>query len=122
MIGSLVKAGQALIGQAKYQHKLPTKQLNGKEIEEPLQFLPLYVTTLGEYQEKAYQLVIDGMRKDAEESKSGAIPDFEGNGPFWISTTTNSIGSVKHCLSKRQTRCANPKRCIVGGIDSRRID
>lgn len=77
VLGSLVKAGQALIGQAKYQHKLPTMQLNGKEIEEPLQFLPLYVTTLGEYQEKAYQLVIDGMRKDAEESKSGVIPDFE---------------------------------------------
>jgi len=76
-LGSLVKAGQALVGQSKYQHPLPTIQLNGKEIEEPLQFLPLYVSTLGEYQEKAYQLVIEGMRKDAAQSKSSVIPDFE---------------------------------------------
>ena len=76
-LGSLAKAGKALVGQSKYQHTLPTIQLNGKEIEEPLQFLPLYVSTLGEYQEKAYQLVIEGMRKDASQSKSNVIPDFE---------------------------------------------
>jgi hypothetical protein len=77
-VGSIVKAGKALVGQATYQHKLPTVQLNGKEIAEPLQFLPLYVTTLGEYQEKAYQLVIEGMRKDTEAAKSGSgIPEFD---------------------------------------------
>jgi hypothetical protein len=76
-LGSLAKAGQALIGQSTYQQPLPTIQLNGKEIDEPLQFLPLYVSALGEYQEKAYQLVIEGMRKDAAQSKSNVIPDFE---------------------------------------------
>jgi len=42
----------------------PTVQLNNKPIDEPLQNLPLYVTQAGEYQEKAYQLVINKMRQE----------------------------------------------------------
>jgi sorbitol-specific phosphotransferase system component IIA len=65
IIGSLVKAGQTLMGNNNVKFiDLPTTQLNGRNIEELLKNMPVYITRLGEYQEKAYKLVINGIRKD----------------------------------------------------------
>lgn len=65
-IGSLLKAGQALVGSDSKQFKLPTTQLNRKSIEHPLQNMPLYVSKIGSYQNDAYNLVIRSMEKDIE--------------------------------------------------------
>jgi len=42
---------------------VPKIQLNNKSIEEPLEHLPIYVSSVVDYQESAYQLIIDFMRK-----------------------------------------------------------
>jgi hypothetical protein len=44
--------------------KLPTIQMNGKKIDNPLSYLPVYVNEIGTYQEKAYKLLIKAMRDD----------------------------------------------------------
>jgi len=55
-----------LTGNASEQYKVPTKQFNGKKIDDPLQHLPVYVSEIGEYQAKAYQLIMNAMRRDIE--------------------------------------------------------
>jgi len=37
----------------------PSKQMNGKEIENPLQHIPIYTTDIGEYQSNGYKFIID---------------------------------------------------------------
>ena len=75
-MGNLLKAGQALIGSDTKQFKLPTIQLNGKTIEQPLQNMPLYVTKLGSYQNDAYNLVIRSMKKEIEGQKFDEMDRF----------------------------------------------
>ena len=65
---SLLRAGQTLMGTNVKQVTLPTIQLNGRDIDDPLKNMPLYVTSLEDYQEKAYNLVIRGIRKDIEQN------------------------------------------------------
>lgn len=65
---NLLSAGQALIGANVKQIKLPSLQLNGKKIEEPLTNLPLYVTEIGDYQEKVYYMVIDSLKEEIKTS------------------------------------------------------
>ena len=65
-IGSLINAGKALAGDSVKQVALPTIQLNGRKIENPIKHLPIYINELEEYQERAYKLIINGIRKDIE--------------------------------------------------------
>ena len=65
-IGSLVNAGNALSGNSVKQVALPTIQLNGRKIDEPMKHLPVYINELEDYQERAYKLIINGIRKDIE--------------------------------------------------------
>jgi len=53
--------GQTKIEQPAY----PTLQLNLKPIETALAHVPVYLTNIGEYQERAYRLILNTMRKDA---------------------------------------------------------
>ena len=65
VISNIVDLGQTIVGNAPVkQIDLPTTQLNNKPIEDPLKYLPLYVNNIGEYQEKAYNLLITQMRKE----------------------------------------------------------
>jgi pentapeptide MXKDX repeat protein len=52
----------------------PTKQMNGKTIENPLKYIQVYVNKLGEYQQKGYSLIIQNFLKN--------IPDFEEKETF----------------------------------------
>jgi hypothetical protein len=57
------------------EHKLdlenyPKMQMNKKEIEEPIQHIPLYVTKMGEYQEKGYNRIMDYLR-----NRTGDVTD-----------------------------------------------
>ena len=59
---------------------MPSLQLNLKPIDEPLEHLPVYVTVAGDYQEKAYKLIIDKMRESTTTMRIGKvnpIPTFE---------------------------------------------
>ena len=42
----------------------PDKQLNGKAIIDPIQILDLSITTIGSYQKKGYDFVLDSLRKE----------------------------------------------------------
>ena len=67
---SLVGIGTSLVGANVKQVKLPTIQLNNKKIDNPLTNLPLYITNIGSYQEKAYNLVINTMNNDMKKSEN----------------------------------------------------
>ena len=45
----------------------PTHQMNGKSIT-PIEHIPVYISKIGEYQEKGYKLVIDDMRKQTTDT------------------------------------------------------
>ena len=70
VIESLSRASKTLMGENVKQVELPTIQLNGREIEKPLSNTPIYITRLGVYQEKAYNLVINGIRNDIEKNEN----------------------------------------------------
>jgi superfamily II DNA or RNA helicase len=45
-------------------NKYPQQQMNQKTIEEPLSYIPVYLNEIGEYQEKAYQLMVHSFEKN----------------------------------------------------------
>jgi hypothetical protein len=67
--GILEQIGKAITGTSVKQFSLPTEQINGKTIDMQLHHTPLYVSEIGEYQEKAYQLVIKRVEADMTNSK-----------------------------------------------------
>jgi len=42
-------------------NKYPEKQMNQKDIDQPLEHVPVYLNEIGEYQEKAYQLMVKSL-------------------------------------------------------------
>ena len=78
LLENLGNAAQTLIGNSNGRYKLPTKQLNGKDITSPLEHTPLYVTKISSYQESAYQLIIDKVKEQMDDSKK----DFEDMDKF----------------------------------------
>ncbi len=78
LVGSLSKVASVFSGSPlQKQYQFPTFQLNGKTIDEPLDHLPVYVSTIGPYQEQAYRLIITEMRKESAKSMSMNIPSFD---------------------------------------------
>lgn len=59
----------------------PRKQLNGKEIVQPLEHLDVYVNTCGSFQEKGYKYIISQIKEKAGKSKQG-LPSFENMDSF----------------------------------------
>ena len=66
----------------------PTKQMNNREIKEPLKRIPVYMNTIGDYQLKGYNYIIDNIRnmstvknKDDNDSVQ-QIPTFENMESF----------------------------------------
>jgi len=64
ILSTVRNIGETLTGTVTKQIELPTKQLNGKEIENPLRYLPIYLNEIGEYQSKAYNLLIKSIKKN----------------------------------------------------------
>jgi hypothetical protein len=58
------------VGLVKPQEQIlyPNMQLNGKAIDISLNHIPVYLTEVGDYQEKAYRLIINTMRKEMSEN------------------------------------------------------
>lgn len=59
----------------------PRRQLNGKEIIQPLEHLDVYVNIAGSYQEKAYHYIIDQTREKSGKTKAG-LPNFDNMDAF----------------------------------------
>jgi superfamily II DNA or RNA helicase len=59
----------------------PRKQLNGKEIVQPLEHLDVYVNTCGSFQEKGYKYIISQIKEKAGKTKLG-LPSFENMDSF----------------------------------------
>ena len=65
----------------------PKRQMNQSPISEGLQFIPVYKNTIGEYQERGYQAIIDylGLKSTTMVDKNGkerAMPTFENMESF----------------------------------------
>jgi hypothetical protein len=58
------------VGLVKPQEQIlyPSVQLNGKAIDISLNHIPVYLTETGDYQDKAYRLIINTMRKEMNEN------------------------------------------------------
>ena len=59
----------------------PKKQLNGKEILQPLEHLDVYVTNCGSFQQIGYNYIIDSIKEKASSKKEG-LPSFENLDTF----------------------------------------
>lgn len=65
----------------------PTMQMNGKPIDAPLKHIPLYVTIIGEYQEKGYRYIMDYLRNRSSNvvdkyGQTKIMPTFENMETF----------------------------------------
>ena len=74
ILDTVRNVGETLTGSKPKQIELPVEQLNGKKIENPLKYLPLYLNEIGEYQEKAYNLLIKNIKKH---TKTDGKMDFD---------------------------------------------
>jgi hypothetical protein len=71
----------------KGEHSYPRVQMNKKPIEVPLQHVPVYLTPVGKYQEKAYEFLMETMRKKTFTTKTiygeeRIMPSFENMESF----------------------------------------
>ena len=86
------------------EHKLdsenyPKMQMNKKEIEEPIQHIPLYVTKMGEYQEKGYNRIMDYLRNRTGDvtdkyGQTKTMPTFENMETFGYTHLEKPIQSL----------------------------
>jgi hypothetical protein len=65
----------------------PKKQMNEKEIAEPLQHIPVYASQIGEYQQKGYDFIMNNLRNRSNHkyNKTGkliTLPNFENLDAF----------------------------------------
>ncbi len=61
----------------------PTYQLNGKEIEETIENLPIYINNLQAYQEKGYLAILQYLKhKNLSSGNDNTFPDFENMEKF----------------------------------------
>jgi hypothetical protein len=71
--GSLITQVSNIIARPANARKYPTIQLNSKTIVEPLKHIPVYLTEIGSYQQKAYRLIIESMRAEIDRQESAAL-------------------------------------------------
>jgi len=91
-LGSIVSSFTGSASPPKKSFKSPTIQMNGKTIEAPIENLPLYVSPIGEYQEKAYRLVIEAMKSTNQ--KALAFEDLDKFGFRVLQTPLESLNIV----------------------------
>ena len=65
----------------------PANQMNGKPVDKPLQFIPIYTSSIGEYQSKVYDFIMNNLRNKSMSrrdkfGKEIIMPDFENMESF----------------------------------------
>lgn len=84
----------------------PKRQMNDREIEEPLKHIPIYANKIGEYQSNGYRYIIDNMKKNSNVNQSdnddttNQIPTFENMESFgytYLERPLQSLDIVYPC-------------------------
>ena len=64
----------------------PTIQLNNKPIDEPLKYINVYTSEIGEYQEAGYSYIVNSMRNKSKQNQNGngetTMPTFDNMDSF----------------------------------------
>lgn len=55
----------------------PTIQMNGSPIVRPLEMLDIYLTPIGEIQQKGYDVIIGNLKKEVDKGDARELPSFE---------------------------------------------
>lgn len=77
----------------------PKTQMNAKEIDEPIQNLPLYVTKMGEYQTQGYKCIMNYLRNRGGEitdkfGQTKTMPTFENMETFGYTSLEKPLQSL----------------------------
>jgi len=84
----------------------PTRQMNNREIEEPLKHIPVYTNKIGDYQYNGYRYIIDNMKNNSNVNQSdnidniNQIPTFENMESFgytYLERPLQSLDIVYPC-------------------------
>ena len=99
----------------------PAKQINGKEINNPLKHIPVYVTELGEYQKKGYTEVIkEIVRKGME--KFSSFENMESFGYALLQTPISALNIIypnkDFDMAVSESTGSEDTGSIIGGADN----
>ena len=72
----------------------PLRQMNEKEIVEPMKHIPVYMTNIGEYQSNGYAAIIQYLMNRSYNSSSRNMPSFENMESFGYSYLFGPIESL----------------------------
>jgi len=89
--------------------KYPSRQMNNRDIDEPLKHIPVYTNKIGEYQSNGYKYIIDNMKSSLNTSTSqdniddttNQIPTFENMESFgytYLERPLQSLDIVYPCV------------------------
>ena len=70
------------LGQPVQSFSYPTIQLNNKPIEEPLKYIKVFLSKMGEYQELGYSYIINHMKYKSGQPTDSLMPNFENMDSF----------------------------------------
>ncbi len=68
----------------------PTNQMNNKTIDKPIEFIPLYINNIGEYQNKVYNKIMENIQ-DKLEINNQAFEDLESFGYTLLSAPIQTL-------------------------------
>jgi len=84
----------------------PRKQLNGKEIIQPLEHLDVYVNQCGDYQQLGYNYIIDNIIKKTNKNK---MPNFENLDSFGYTILQKPLQGLNMIYPTKLLKKENPK-------------
>jgi flagellar motor protein MotB len=81
------------------ENKYPMKQMNNRAIETPLQHVPVFLTKIGEYQERVYYYIITNLRNKSFNTtnlygEEREMPSFENMDSFGYTLLTDPIEAL----------------------------
>ena len=86
----------------------PGKQLNGKEILQPLEHLDVYVTNCGSFQQLGYNYIIDSIKEKASNKKEG-LPSFENLDTFGYTILQKPLQALNMLYPTKLLQDESPK-------------
>ena len=100
----------------------PRKQLNGKEIVQPLEHLDVYVNNCGSFQEKGYNYIISQIKEKAGTTKQG-LPNFENMDSFGYMILQKPLQALNMVYPNKSLEGTKPKfdgKVLLGSEGLRR--
>ena len=86
----------------------PKKQLNGKDILQPLEHLDVYVTNCGSFQQIGYNYIIDSIKEKASNKKEG-LPSFENLDTFGYTILQKPLQALNMLYPTKLLQDDSPK-------------